>query len=319
VPRVAIVLGAGGAVGHAFHAGVLSALADETGWDPRRADILVGTSAGSVVASMLRAGFSASDLAARALGRELSAEGRQFVQRSGLRPPPAVTPARPAPARGSASPVRLARAFWQPWRARPGTIAAALLPECRIPNETMSEPLRRMFGSEWPSPPLWVVAVALDSGRRVVFGREGAPATDVAAAVAASCAIPAYFVPVTIHGSRYVDGGVHSPSNADVVARETLDLVIVSSPMSSARGVRRQAIDVPMRQVSRLALAREVAALRRRGTTVVTFQPTAADQDAMAGNPLDPAKRAPVCRQVFDSTMARLHRADLKRLLALLR
>ena len=45
--RVGLVLGAGGATGHAFHAGVLSALAEETGWDPRAADIIVGTSAGS--------------------------------------------------------------------------------------------------------------------------------------------------------------------------------------------------------------------------------------------------------------------------------
>ena len=151
-----------------------------------------------------------------------------------------------------------------------------------------------------------------------MFGRPGAPAADVADAVAASCAIPAYFVPVTIDGSRYVDGGVHSPSNADVVANEKLDLVIVSSPMSSARGVRRQAIDVPMRQLTRLALAREVAMLRRRGTTVVTFQPNSDDQDVMAGNPLDPAKRAPVCHQVYETTTARLRRADMSRRLAAL-
>jgi NTE family protein len=267
---------------------------------------------------MLRAGFSASDLAARALGRDLSADGQQLVQRSGLRAPTAPPEPSPAAGRGSASPLRLARAFWQPWRARPGTIAAALLPEGQIPNEVMREPLRRLFGAEWPPLSLFIVAVELDSGRRVVFGRPGAPTADVADAVAASCAIPAYFAPVTIDGSRYVDGGVHSPSNADVVADEKLDLVIVSSPMSSARGVRRQGIDVPMRHVTRLALAREVAMLRRRGTTVVTFQPNSDDQDAMAGNPLDPAKRAPVCRQVYETTSARLRRADVSRRLAVL-
>ena len=63
-PKVAVVLGAGGTVGHAFHAGVLTALHDELGWDARRADLLVGTSAGSIVASMLRAGMPAADLAA---------------------------------------------------------------------------------------------------------------------------------------------------------------------------------------------------------------------------------------------------------------
>ena len=57
--RIGLVLGAGGAVGHAFHAGVLAALADETGWDAREAEVVVGTSAGSVVGALLRAGMSA--------------------------------------------------------------------------------------------------------------------------------------------------------------------------------------------------------------------------------------------------------------------
>ena len=65
----------------------------------------------------------------------------------------------------------------------------------------------------------------MDDACRVVFGRPGAPHTDVATAVGASSAIPGYFAPVTIHGRRYVDGGVHSPTNADVLRREDLDLV----------------------------------------------------------------------------------------------
>ena len=54
--RIGLVLGAGGVIGHAFHAGVLAALADDTGWDPRRADVIVGTSAGSIAGALLRAG-----------------------------------------------------------------------------------------------------------------------------------------------------------------------------------------------------------------------------------------------------------------------
>ena len=64
VPRIGLVLGAGGVVGHAFHAGVLAAVAEATGWDPREADVIVGTSAGSVVGALLRAGASAPDLVA---------------------------------------------------------------------------------------------------------------------------------------------------------------------------------------------------------------------------------------------------------------
>ena len=62
MPGIALVLGAGGTVGHAFHAGVLTALAEVCGWDARRADVVVGTSAGSVVAALLRAGMPPADL-----------------------------------------------------------------------------------------------------------------------------------------------------------------------------------------------------------------------------------------------------------------
>src|SRR5688500_10328808 len=79
-PRVALVLGAGGSVGHAYHVGVLSALADELRWDARSAELIVGTSAGSVVGAGLRAGLDALDMRARALGRPLSPSGRHIVR-----------------------------------------------------------------------------------------------------------------------------------------------------------------------------------------------------------------------------------------------
>jgi len=78
--RIGLVLGAGGIVGHAFHAGVLAALAEVTGWDPREAEVVVGTSAGSVVGALLRAGMSAEDHYARLTGAPLSAAGARLVE-----------------------------------------------------------------------------------------------------------------------------------------------------------------------------------------------------------------------------------------------
>ena len=72
---VGLVLGAGGIAGQAFHAGVLAALEADLGWDPRRADVIVGTSAGSITATLLRGGVPASDLAAWTLRAPLSLEG----------------------------------------------------------------------------------------------------------------------------------------------------------------------------------------------------------------------------------------------------
>jgi len=310
VPRIAVVLGAGGTVGHGYHAGVLGALADH-GWDAGRADLLVGTSAGSLVSSLLRAGMPASDLANRATGAPLSAAGAGVVRRAALAAPGRrAMPPRQRPSGRASSPARLARAFGAPWAVSPGSLAAALLPAGRIPTEQIGAPFKALFGASWPAQPLWVVAVELDTGRRVVFGRERTDGVSVGDAVRASCAIPAFFEPIEIDGQRYVDGGVHSTTNADLVAEQLPDLVLISAPMSASRGATGLAPDLPMRQFARLSLGREVAGLRARGIPVVTFQPSAADLAVMRGDSLDPAKLAPVCTQVRASTNRRLARPE---------
>jgi len=135
--------------------------------------------------------------------------------------------------------------------------------------------------------------------------------------VAASCAIPGFFAPVSIGGVRYVDGGVHSPTNADLVAGLGLDLVVVSSPMSVARNTVRFAPDQPARRLSRLALAREVRRIRRAGTPVLTFQPTDAVLDVMGWNAMDASRRGDVARQARASAEHRLDRADARDRVAL--
>jgi NTE family protein len=98
----------------------------------------------------------------------------------------------------------------------------------------------------------------------------------VASAVAASCAIPAYFTPVDIGGTSYVDGGVHSPTNADLLAPCDLDLVVVSSPMSVDRGAAlRPRLDLPLRLLFHRYLAEEVWVLRQHDTQVIRIEPDA--------------------------------------------
>jgi NTE family protein len=80
--RIGVVLGGGGPVGHAFHAGVLAALAEAAGWDARSAEIVVGTSAGSVVAALLRAGLGGPDLYASVSGGDVSSEGASLLART---------------------------------------------------------------------------------------------------------------------------------------------------------------------------------------------------------------------------------------------
>ena len=322
MPRIGVVLGAGGAVGHAFHAGVLAELADATGWDPRDAEVVVGTSAGSVVGALLRAGISAPDLAARATGAPLSPEGALLAARAGR---PASIPSRPRFRVGGlprmASPGTFARAAFPRFPlVRPGALAAAALPAGQVPTELVAAGLRPLFNSGWPDRELWVCAVRLGTGRLVVFGREGArEGVDVADAVAASCAIPAFFEPVEIAGVRYVDGGAHSPTNLDLLAGLGLDLVVVVSPMSVAGNRLRPSLDLPARRMARLYLGREAARVRRAGTPVLAFQPAAADLAVMGLNAMDPARRGPVTRQARASTRRRLERPDVRDRLELLR
>jgi len=173
----------------------------------------------------------------------------------------------------------------------------------------MAGPFRALYGSSWPARPTWLVAVELDSGTRTVFGRDR---TDVPVgdAVRASCAIPAFFEPVVIDGQRYVDGGVHSTTNADLVSGDKPDLVIVSAPMSTERGATR-GIELPMRQWARASLVTEIARLRARRIPVLAFQPSSADLEVMSGNALDQRKVAPVCARVTETTLDRLRRDDV--------
>jgi NTE family protein len=215
-----------------------------------------------------------------------------------------------------ASPVLLARAALRPfWMNRPGVMLAGALPAGGVPTELVAAGFRPLFGSDWPARELWLSAVRLRNGRRVVFGREGSPPAHVADAVAASCAIPGFFEPVTIGGDAYVDGGAHSPTNADLLAGRELDLVIVSSPMSAAGKRLRPSLDLPARRLCRLYLGQEAARIRRRGVPVLAFQPTADDLAAMGLNAMDPAKRAPVTKQARESAVRKLERDDVRSVL----
>lgn len=314
--RVGVVLGAGGSLGYAFHAGVLAALHDVAGFDAGRADLLLGTSAGSVAAAFLAGGLPGRDFGAGALDRELSPEGARVVARvrghGDTDRPPDPGPRRPL--RPSA-PGLLGRLALRPWRARAGVVATALLPEGRTPNRDVRARVRSLLGERWPER-LRVVAVGLDDGRRVVFGGPSAPATAPAAAVAASCAIPAYYAPVRIDGVRYVDGGVHSPTNADVLAGGDLDLVVVSSPMSVVVGGSSVGRDLPMRLWFARMLDREVERLQKSGIDVVTIEPTGADQEAMGAELMDPSRRHEVARQAYATARGRIEGADLTARLA---
>lgn len=209
---------------------------------------------------------------------------------------------------GMAAPRLLLRAARHPSRVRPAAVAAAALPPGRVSLRPFAARVRWLFDTDWPDAPLWLPAVRLSDGARVIFGRGDAPPVDVGTAVAASCAVPAWFTPVDIGGVGHVDGGVHSPTNADLLAGTGVRVVVVSSPMSVSRGHYRPAPDFLTRVALGRRLGAEVAALEHDGAGVIVLQPTAADIAAMGANAMDPRRRRMVLDQAYRSAVGRFTR-----------
>ncbi len=277
--KVALVLGAGGPVGHAFHAGVLAAAEEHAGWDARGSSLIVGTSAGASVGALLRAGMAGRDLYARVAREPMSDEGaaiaRHYV-RAAIGEGPRATPYTPAALE------YLRRVAREPRSLRPGPLVAALLPEGTTCLKDQAARLGNLFGGEWPSLPLWLTAADLGTGERVAFGRSGAPRTDVGTAVSCSGAVPGLCRPVSVGDRRYVDGGILSATHLDLVD-DRYDLVVVSSPLS---------MFAPMRWL----LRRELSHARARGLTTLAIEPDAAAMRVMGNDPMDASRGPDVAR-----------------------
>jgi NTE family protein len=306
--RVGLVLGAGGIVGASWLIGALEALQDETGWDPREADCIVGTSAGSVVGAMLAAGQEPARMGALVTG----AGGdplEEAEDRTAMLAQTAVDmrPGLHVPAVGPASIQVLLRAARHPRRHTPGAVMAGLLPRGFVSTAPIERLVEGIVGDGWPDHPHFAaVAADLHTGRRVAFGRPDAPPASAAQAVAASCAIPGFYRPVRIGGRPYVDGGVCSMSNVDLLCDQDLDLVVALNPTSSLEAVAgwgpADRFGALMRGASGRRLGAESRKLRSRGTEVLLVQPGAEDVAVMGVNFMSKRRRTEVLEQARRST-----------------
>ena len=254
------MLGGGGVTGVAWEIGLLAGLASR-GLQLAGADLIIGTSAGSVVGAQLASGTSLDQM----YTAQLAPGGR----------PGGVARLRPQ---------HIARYAWAVLRRRDPVQARAQIGRLATTARTMPEAERRAViasrvpGDEWPARRLLITAVDTGSGEFRAFG--AGQGVGLINAVAASCAVPGVWPPVTIGGRRWMDGGIRSPANADLAAG--CDAVVVLAPVT--QGLR--GTSVPS----------QVAALRQRGRAVAVVWPDHAAKAAIGRNVLDPARRAPAAR-----------------------
>jgi NTE family protein len=252
----ALVLGGGGLTGIAWETGILAGLA-EHGVDLTDADLVVGTSAGSVVGVDVRTGQPVAAL---------------FEAQSAPSAPTEVYAKM-----GGAVMLRYATAVAF---TRKPLVAGRRIGKVALRSKTETEAERRrifetrMPTSDWPVGDLKITAVDTVSGEFTVFdSNSGVSLID---AVGASCAVPGIWPPVTINGKRYMDGGMRSATNADLAAG--YQRVVVIAPLHKGFG--------PIAGVTS-----QVRLLEAQGSQVVVVRPDSAALQAIGKNVLDPANR----------------------------
>jgi NTE family protein len=140
--------------------------------------------------------------------------------------------------------------------------------------------------------------------------------------VAASCAIPGFYCSVEISGRRYIDGGVYSPSNLDVLRTEPLDLVVALNPMSSlatspARNLGER-LAARVREGNGRRLGHEAKRLRAAGIEVQLLQPNDRDLAVMGGNLMSSKRRHEMIETAIETTTQQLRDSSLGERLATL-
>ncbi|HKV18282.1 MAG TPA: patatin-like phospholipase family protein [Mycobacterium sp.] len=260
-----LVLAGGGLAGIAWEIGVLRGIEDEsaeTATTLLTSDVVIGTSAGSAVAGQLGSGLSLEEL----YERQISGASKEIAPGVDID--------------------GITELFLNALSDRDATTAQKLQRIGQVAQETATVPeavrreviAQRLPSHDWPERDLRITAIDIGTGELVAF--DSGSGVDLVDAVAASCAVPGAWPPVTIGDRRYMDGGVGSTMNLRLAS--DCGSVVVLVP--SGKGAPSPFGPDP---------AVEVDAFPGRSLGVF------ADDDALAAfgpNPLDPACREPSAR-----------------------
>lgn len=291
----ALVLGCGGVAGAAWSIAALANLEQQFGWDAREADVLIGTSAGAVLAALLAAGTPVSRLLASQRDELVDCIWDHDTATGGALPP--------LPGLGFTGLSLLRRGLRGD--VAPLTAVTGVLPRGRADMAPFMALIDSVVpAGEWaPHPNAWMMVVDQQSGERVALGRHDAPTIPMNLAVCASYAVPGWCPPVTWQGRTYLDGGIASPTSADMLLASDVSEAIVLAPMASRQPDSPRSplarIERRVRRYMTAIVDREVAALQRVGIRVIRLEPEADDLGVIGFNMMDPARR----RQVFETAL----------------
>lgn len=307
-----LVLGGGGLVGMGYHAGVLKAL-DEWGVDPARFDVVVGTSAGSVIGSYLATGWALDDFYEYAHGRHPKSEREASDQRAEVQrlfvPLWHTRGERVRRGIGSTFALASARGYWL--KAAGGRLPVPGLRRAFPAGLYSTDESRRRLSEDlprsWPDRRLFICAADLYTGERVPFGMPGAPDAPLPDAVLASTAIPGLFPPVRIGERQYVDGGIVSATSLDLAVEAGCDAIVCVAPLGyrNEGGLPEPKLWGPMlmRSLFARSLKREVNDARRRGVHVLVIRPWIDELIAQGTNSMRHFDRAAVVNAARDGAL----------------
>lgn len=302
-PRTALVLGAGGTVGIAYHAGVAKALMD-AGLDPTGSDLVVGTSAGSIVGSILRSGKDLNEV-----WRLAQADENPFMADEPFFRPDVIF------SQGWRTPLGFARRLvgsgyvaqrtvmhW-PTMTPPTTLQRFYRGGLGSVTEQRSE-FVRWTGEEWPAEQLRLCAFDIVTGRRFILGNSARPRMALPDAMRSSASVPVLYPPVRCGRRLLIDGTAHSSTNLDVAVEEGAELIIVAAPMALNRD------DLPPihlrlhREYFERRMECEIGKAERAGAKVLTIRPSCREAEVHGLNMLRSGGNTEVAELAYATTTA---------------
>jgi NTE family protein len=279
----ALVLGGGGSTGNAWLIGVIAGLF-EAGLDVTKADLVIGTSAGSTAAAQI-AGATPIELLAAILAAAPQQRTGPVGSDGGRLP---IGPA--ADQMERTNKIIAAAEDAADMRRRMGAAALDMDAASGGSGQTRwrATVAARLPSQRWPQRTVLITAVDAHTGEPVVFDRHSG--VDLVDAIAASCASGFAY---GIGDNRYIDGGYRRNENADLAAG--YGRVLVLSPFG---GRTRTPLEWGMQ------LAAQVDELRARGTRVETIFPDSNSEPMFGANAMDLSLRPPAARAGYNQGRA---------------